>query len=264
MESTPRKGSLRRADIPPAVLKQLNEGTLSTASLAEFLSIDFARLFKSLIPEVSAHNQRKLKSSLSSGVLTRMKVAGMVLHDTRGLEALPDLIAHPNDTLRGWACYLIGHAPGLTLRERLQLIQPLANDAHFNVREWALMPIRPHFIDHEAEAVQLLTPWTLSPERNIRRYAVEVTRPCGVWVVHLNQMKRTPELALPLLEPFKSAPEKYIQDSVANWLNDASKFQPEWVRSLCDAWLNGSPEAATVRICRRALRTLNKPKKGIA
>ena len=126
------------------------------------------------------------------------------------------------------------------------------------------MPIRPHFVGHEAEAVRLLRPWTKSAERNIRRYAVEVTRPCGVWVVHLNQMKQTPELALPLLEPFKATSEKYIQDSVANWLNDASKSKPDWVRELCQTWLEESPVPATIRICRRALRTLNKPKKGIA
>ena len=41
-----------------------------------------------------------------------------------------------------------------------------------------------------------------------------------------------------------------------DWLNDAAKDQPDWVRGLCAEWLKATPADATRRICHRALRNL--------
>ena len=43
---------------------------------------------------------------------------------------------------------------------------------------------------------------------------------------------------------------------MANWLNDATKDQPDWVRNLCAQWLERAPGDATRRICQRAQRSL--------
>jgi 3-methyladenine DNA glycosylase AlkC len=67
---------------------------------------------------------------------------------------------------------------------------------------------------------------------------------------------------LPLLEALRHDETKYVQDSVANWMNDASKDSPTWVRSVVRSWQKEASKRenakALRRICTRAMRTLEK------
>lgn len=242
--------------IPASVLAELNAGTRESANLVEGLAVDFPSLMAAAVPDVPADAHGLLIVGKPS-ITERMRIAGKILLEYIGLDDLDPLIVHDSDTVRGWTAYAIGLAPGLSLAERLALIRPLANDAHFGVREWAWMPLRPHIAADVGRAIRLLQPWVHEESPYLRRFAVEATRPRGVWTEHIAELKENPPLGLPILKPLRADPERYVQDSVSNWLNDAAKSRPDWVRELVDGWADGCDDRSTLRICRRAVRSLS-------
>lgn len=249
-----RKGTNRQSNIPAEVLDQLNSGTIETATLAEILAVDFAKLMSRVLLEEKDEAAKRLKSS--DGITKRMSVAGQMLLEKLGASGYERAAAHDSDTVRGWAAFMVAGMPNLSLQERFKLMRPLANDKHFGVREWAWIALRPHIAGQIRETIQELSLWIDEPSANLRRFAVESTRPRGVWCAHIAELKSNPEIALPLLEPVKSDASRYVQDSVSNWLNDAGKSQPNWVIAICQKWRKESGTRETARICTRALRSI--------
>ncbi len=251
-----RKGSSTTTGIPPEILAGLNGGTLETATLAEGLAVDFALLIRTVAPEVGEPGFRNLAQASGLGVTRRMALVADLLLDTFGDGVFERLGTHASDTVRGWVCYAVGRKPGLAVETRLDLIRRFADDPHFGVREWAWLAVRPAIAENLDAAIRILSGWATSESERVRRFASEATRPRGVWCSHIEALKRQPELGLPILGPLRSDPARYVQDSVGNWLNDAAKTAPEWVRSLCLEWESDSP--ATRRICSRGLRSLSE------
>ena len=251
-----RKGAIRAADIPADVLHALSRGQMQSATLAECMALDQAMLVRTVFPGLSASALKAVNVACALGVLKRMACIGAVLLDELGTDGIAQCQSHAADTVRGWACFMIGAQPALDLQARLTSIRPLADDVHFGVREWAWMGVRPHLAQELAESIAHLAPWTAEPSERLRRFASEALRPRGVWCAHIAALKREPAQALPILSPLRADPSAYVQDSVANWLNDAAKDQPVFVRDLCTQWLQGASTDATRRICQRAQRNL--------
>jgi 3-methyladenine DNA glycosylase AlkC len=261
-----RKGAARIALIPAEVLQALNEGLLATANLNEFLAIDLARLTRKVARDIGLEPRaERITDTLAMlgafAPVKRHRHVARALYDLAEPRADRDAIAHalathPSDVARSWAAQWIMFS-GLTLPEQLRCVRRFAADAHFNVRETAWMAVRDELAGALDEAVTLLQPWVREPDENLRRFASEATRPRGVWCAPIETLKAQPWRALPLIEPLKADPSRYVQNSVANWLNDASKTQPEWVDEVCRRWLAESEAPATAYIVRRALRTLS-------
>ncbi len=254
--NTPSKGAKRMADVSGPRRKALTAGTEQTQPLVEAFVIDMASLFASVYPDLAQPAKAHIKQSAS--FTQRMTAAGELALQHKGRGAFGTLASHASDTVRGWAAYLLGAQPDLFIAQRLARIRGLADDPHFGVREWAWIAIRPALLTEIKTAIETLQPWTEEKSPNLRRYAVEIMRPRGVWCSHSPELKTNPEPGRVLLEPLKADPARYVQDSVANWLNDAAKTNPQWVTELCATWLAQSRSPTTEYICKRATRSLRK------
>lgn len=243
----PRKGARTVASVDPDVLASLEAGGIETATLTEGLAIDMARLMAAVAPHVPEG-----AIDLSAGVVARMAQAGAALR-MHGISE--QLSRHVSDTVRGWVAFAIGQDANRAPMERLDAIKPHAADGHFGVREWAWMAVRAIIVADPLSSIERLAPWTQSADVNIRRFASEATRPRGVWAAAIPLLRKEPHHALPILQPLRYDTHRYVEDSIANWLNDAGKDSADWVRQLLADW---ETEGAAPRLISRAGRSLAK------
>ncbi|MGP1479659.1 MAG: DNA alkylation repair protein [Capnocytophaga sp.] len=262
-----RKGAQKVEDISNEVLSLLNAGSIETVNLTEWLAIDHSQLVKSVLPTLGIDkniieelvfqiNHQKKPSTMNIirliGALLYEKYANTNLYDP----LFEQLSTHLSDSVRCYACYLVALHTYTPLEDKLQKLKPLVADNHFGVREIIWMALRPEMSKYLDFSIDFLSDWAESEDENIRRFSTEALRPRGVWCAHIDALKEKPEQYLPILEKLKSDNAKYVQDSVGNWLNDASKTCPDFVRTLCKRWENESPTKETKYIVKKALRTL--------
>jgi 3-methyladenine DNA glycosylase AlkC len=254
------------AEIPRAVLDQLNRGETSTLNLVEWLATDQRELVRHVLPVLGL--AKAVEPALAAvaalskpTAMQQTRVIGLVLAEFVEIKETPRsayqrLVRHASDVVRNWAGFIVVGCRELNFDQRMAALAPLAIDPHFGVREMAWMGLRPALEMELEHAIDRLSTWSLREQEGLRRCASEATRPCGVWCSHLTRLKSEPQLALAILEPLKSDSSKYVQNSVGNWLNDASKSQPAWVESICRRWMRGSRTDETAVIVARALRTI--------
>jgi 3-methyladenine DNA glycosylase AlkC len=267
MTATKRKGAKSIKDIPADVLSQLNSGQLETVNLVEWLAIDQVLLLGNIL---SANGKQKYLQPVLDAIdgLKKKTVNTVSEAIGKGLAAqaalagddkfLVKIATHPADMVRCWSAYVVGKNTKLSIAAMLEQVKIFAADKHFGVREIAWLAVRPAIAEKLEQSIKILTSWVVSDDENIRRFASEATRPRGVWCSHIDALKQNPSLALPLLQPLKADKAKYVQDSVGNWLNDAGKTQPDFVKDLCKKWQKESNTTETAYIIKRALRSIDK------
>jgi 3-methyladenine DNA glycosylase AlkC len=176
--------------------------------------------------------------------------AAEVLHASLGPEAEPDLPGI--QVLRYLPHVTFVSQYGLDDFEaamRLQYELTKRFTAEFSIRA---------FIERYPEATYArLCEWARDDSVHVRRLVSEGTRPRLPWAPRLPAYQREPAPVLALLELLKDDPERYVQRSIANNLNDIGKDHPERVVELCARWLVDATPARQW-IVRHALRSLIK------
>ncbi|MDY7890581.1 DNA alkylation repair protein, partial [Aeromonas caviae] len=150
----------RITDIAPSRLAQLNRGEAEASNLTECLAVDFAALMQCTLPSLGPQALASMHAASGEGITRRMALAARLLLAENGTRGLAALSRHPSDTVRGWACFMVGASEGLSLSDRLALIRPLADDPHFGVREWAWLAMRSTIAAQLEVAIAALEPWT--------------------------------------------------------------------------------------------------------
>jgi 3-methyladenine DNA glycosylase AlkC len=120
--------------------------------------------------------------------------------------------------------------------------------------EWS---IRAFLIRHPGATYERLQTWVRDPSVHVRRLVSEGTRPRLPWAPRLRAFQEDPRPVLRLLESLKDDPERYVQRSVANNLNDIGKDHPALAVEVCRRWSQGAP-AGRRWIVGHALRSLVK------
>jgi 3-methyladenine DNA glycosylase AlkC len=114
------------------------------------------------------------------------------------------------------------------------------------------------FLVRYAEATYArLREWALDDNVHVRRLVSEGTRPRLPWAPRLRAFQDDPRPVIALLEFLKDDPERYVQRSVANSLNDIGKDHPDLAVEVCRRWMAGAPPGRAW-IVRHALRALVK------
>ncbi|MET4563442.1 3-methyladenine DNA glycosylase AlkC [Lysinibacillus parviboronicapiens] len=265
-----RKGARKSSDIPNEILDLLNRGLIESVNLIEWQAVNHQILLKHVIPSFNLEKGKMdvlLTEMANQNAFTGMKAIRTTSdllttvmveeNEAKRLEILTYCANHISDSVRCWAAFMNKNRQQ-TLEEKLSFIRHFAADHHFGVREIAWMAIREDLSEDIDKSVELLTVWAKDDNENIRRFAVESMRPRGVWTKHIEILKQEPHKALPLLALLKADPSKYVQDSVGNWLNDASKTQANWVLTICEKWHKESEANATDKIIKKATRTIMK------
>ncbi|WP_228469715.1 DNA alkylation repair protein [Paenibacillus sp. JNUCC31] len=264
-----RKGARKGADIPDHIRNLLQSGHIESVNLTEWLAVDHILLFQQIahdlgmgaetrkiteqLTQMNEQRIMKIIPTIASNWLNLMERMG----DKERIRHFRSLAEHRSDSVRCWAAFIIGSDSRLSLNDKLDRTRSFAADHHFGVREIAWMAVREPITAELSNALTFFMDWAIDPDPLIRRFAIESTRPHGVWAKHIQELKENPAIALPLLNHVKSDAHKYVQDSVSNWLNDAGKTNPDWVRQVCESWIQQSDTKHTLRIITRGQRNLS-------
>ncbi len=258
-----RKGVRKAADINTEVLELLEKGLIETVNLTEWLAVDQLKVLKVVLNELNLEEQyptfaTAVNAQKKATANSNTKLIGGEFGNMFEIDRVAEYLrSHTSDIVRCWACWAESTLANTT-EGLLQKMKPYAADQHFGVREVVIFASKIQLAEDLLKSVSLLQKWSASEDENVRRYVAEVLRPNGVWTKKVDALHQNPEIGLPLINPLKSDHSKYVQNSVANWLNDASKSNPEWVQQICAEWIIKSKTKETAYIVKRALRTINK------
>ena len=118
--------------------------------------------------------------------------------------------------------------------------------------------VRPLIEKYPKQSLEIILKWSLDENVHVRRLASEGVRIRLPWAKKLLVAIEEFETYRLILTNLKNDPEKFVQKSVGNNLNDLMKESPELAMQIINDWQNGNPGKATQWIMKHGLRSQRK------
>lgn len=188
--------------------------------------------------------QRNLGNNYSSNVQSFFGILGAELEQPDGMFKL------------GWWLWPIARYVERYGNENWQL--SLSFIKELTKRFTGEFAIRPLLKEHPEEILNELIEWTKDSNVHVRRLASEGVRIRLPWSRKLLVALENYELYSTLLTNLKEDPEKYVQKSVGNNLNDLYKDAPEKAEFLVAQWEATGKSKSQDWIIKHGMRTKSK------
>ena len=115
--------------------------------------------------------------------------------------------------------------------------------------------VRPLLEKDPVRTMQIMEHWSLDGNVHVRRLASEGLRVRLPWARKIYVALEHFDVYRRILTNLKNDPEKFVQKSVGNNLNDLYKEDPAQALAIIDAWQQDDPGKATLWIIKHGLRS---------
>ena len=170
-------------------------------------------------------------------------------------QALAIVVAVAETEIDAWAAW-----PLCSFVERHGVDDPEASLAAMPTltKRWSCeFAIRPFLDEHLEFTRRHLRRWVTDDDEAVRRLASEGTRPFLPWGPKVAALTDDPQIGIEFLIALRHDPSETVRRSVANHLNDLTKFEPELVIELLRSWTSEA-RPVDLKMVGHALRTLVK------
>lgn len=115
--------------------------------------------------------------------------------------------------------------------------------------------IRPFIQKDSAKVLSYLEKWVKDKNHHVRRLVSEGTRPNLPWGMKVENLTKTPNTYIHLLDQLYDDESEYVRRSVANHMNDLSRHHPELFYKLMQKWSKKNKSKIVQRCIRHACRS---------
>ena len=116
--------------------------------------------------------------------------------------------------------------------------------------------VRPLLIQNPKKTLKFILKWSKDKNVHVRRLASEGIRISLPWAKKTLAGVNEFEIYKEILTNLKNSPEKFVQKSVGNNLNDLMKEDPVKAKEIIDLWRAQSPTKETLWIIKHGLRSV--------